>query len=313
MCRSGCRKVLQPFIAVKRAFAMTAICSASRFPAPSQMLAMLAICAATNSLELRPSWGADKITFQPHNAVYELSLLKSTGKPDLRSARGRVTYNFSGSECDGYRLTIRHVAELFSWDGKSAKSVLRATTLEDNASTRFRFKSEKELNDGAAREVSGSAERAGDQITVRLNNAAKPIVLSDNAIFPTEHSRRILTLAREGKTELEATVYNGSESGEKTFHTLTTIGPASQIGNALPMQDALSSADKMKGVARWHVAIRYFDRKARSDIEKPLPIYTLLFDVDENGVSRSLVYDYNSYAIAGKLTKLDIQQTSPCK
>ena len=45
-------------------------------------------------------------------------------------------------------------------------------------------------------------------------------------MFPTEHVRRIIDAAREGKTMLEFPVYDGSENGEKVYNTLTVIGRA---------------------------------------------------------------------------------------
>jgi len=40
--------------------------------------------------------------FLPHQALYELSLVKSRGSSPINSARGRILYNFTGSVCEGY-------------------------------------------------------------------------------------------------------------------------------------------------------------------------------------------------------------------
>ena len=50
------------------------------------------------------------------------------------------------------------------------------------------------------------------------------------AVFPTEHMRRIIFAARAGKTVLEFPVYDGSETGEKVYNTLTVIGRADRAG-----------------------------------------------------------------------------------
>ena len=39
-------------------------------------------------------------------------------------------------------------------------------------------------------------------------------------MFPTEHVRRIIAAAREGKTLLQVAVYDGSDTGEKVYDTL---------------------------------------------------------------------------------------------
>ena len=47
--------------------------------------------------------------FLPHQAIYELSLIKSRGSTSIESARGRILYNFSGSR---YRLCESAVAAI---------------------------------------------------------------------------------------------------------------------------------------------------------------------------------------------------------
>jgi hypothetical protein len=48
--------------------------------------------------------------FLAHQALYELSLLKSRGSNSINSARGRILYNFTGSACEGYTSAFRQVS-----------------------------------------------------------------------------------------------------------------------------------------------------------------------------------------------------------
>ena len=43
-------------------------------------------------------------------------------------------------------------------------------------------------------------------------------------MFPTEQIQHIIAAAREGKSVLELTVYDGSDNGEKVYNTLSVIG-----------------------------------------------------------------------------------------
>src|SRR5438045_8183028 len=52
--------------------------------------------------------------FLPHQALYELSLVKSRGSNAINSARGRILYNFSGSSCEGYTSEDRKSTRLNS-------------------------------------------------------------------------------------------------------------------------------------------------------------------------------------------------------
>src|SRR3954451_21396744 len=69
--------------------------------------------------------------FLPHQALYELSLVKSRGSTSIEAARGRILYNFSGSACEGYTSDFRQVSELDSGEGKTTLSDLRSTSWED--------------------------------------------------------------------------------------------------------------------------------------------------------------------------------------
>jgi len=163
--------------------------------------------------------------FLPHQALYELSLLKSRGSNAINSARGRILYNFSGSACEGYTSEFRQVSELDSGEGKVTLSDLRSTSWEDGAGKSYRFKIDSRMNDTDTTPVDGVAERTGDHITVKLKQPeAKTFTLDGATVFPTEQIQRIVSAAREGKSVLELTVYDGSDNGEKVYNTLSVIG-----------------------------------------------------------------------------------------
>src|ERR1700722_12183307 len=45
---------------------------------------------------------ADTVPLAAHRASYRVSLLKSTGSKSPTNAKGQVSYEFSGSACEGY-------------------------------------------------------------------------------------------------------------------------------------------------------------------------------------------------------------------
>src|SRR6201984_1777761 len=104
--------------------------------------------------------------FLPHQALYELSLLKSRGSSPINSARGRIAYSFSGNACEGYTSDFRQVSELDVGEGKVTLSDLRSTSWEDGEGKSYRFKIDSRMNDSESSPVDGVAERNGDSITV---------------------------------------------------------------------------------------------------------------------------------------------------
>jgi len=257
---------------------------------------------------------ADKVLLAPHRAVYDLKLSKSHGSRGIQAMRGRILYDFSGNACEGYDLQFRQVSELDSEEGKAAVSDLRSTTWEDGAAKKFRFNSQNKLNDDRTDIVDGHAERNAQTVAIDLSKPTeKNFTVPVGAVFPTEHMRRIVVAAREGKTILEFPVYDGSETGEKLYNTLTVIGRALAPGEK-PPTDATAKVPAFAKLTRWPVTISYFeklDTKTEGEGEQT-PVYSISFELYENGISRALVLNYNDFSISGELTSLEMKKEKAC-
>jgi hypothetical protein len=251
--------------------------------------------------------------FLAHQALYDLSLVKSRGSNSINNARGRILYNFSGSACEGYTSEFRQVSELDSGEGKVTLSDLRSTSWEDGAGKSYRFKIDARMNDADSSPVDGIAERNGDHITVKLNQPeTKTFTLDGATVFPTEQIQRIIAAAREGKSVLELMVYDGSDNGEKVYNTLSVIGQPIH-GDHTTAPDPSTANDVMKSLTRWPVTVSYYDRDAKAKDGEQTPVYAMSFELFENGVSRALVLDYNDFVISGALGKFDVKDSKPCK
>jgi hypothetical protein len=247
----------------------------------------------------------------PHRAVYELKLAHTRGNATV-AARGRILYDFSGNACEGYALQFRQVSELDNGEGKVTLSDLRTTTWEDGAAKKLVFKSQSYLNERPGDTVDGQAERQSDRVAVTLTKPEEKKVALDAAIvFPTDHMRRVIEAAREGKSILEFPVYDGSETGEKVYNTLTVIGQVIGPNERAPT-DAAAGQQALAGLKRWPVTVSYFEKGNKSTGEQA-PIYSIKFEMYENGVSRALLLDYNEFAISGELTSLNLKDIKPCK
>jgi hypothetical protein len=248
--------------------------------------------------------------FASHRAVYELSLARSNGNSTV-AARGRILYDFSGSSCEGYALRFRQVSQLDNGEGRSVLSDLRTTTWEDGAAKSYLFKSQSYINQELRDSVDGKAERQSDKVAVALSKPEeKTLELVPHVAFPTDHMRRVIVAARAGNTVLEAPVYDGSDGGAKMYETLTVIGRVIEPNERVPA-DAAAGQAALAGLKRWPITVSYFD-KAKSGNGEQSPVYSIKFELYENGVSRALVLDYNDFAIAGELTTLEMRDSKPC-
>jgi hypothetical protein len=254
---------------------------------------------------------ADAAVFAPHKAVYDLKLVRSMGKR-VESVRGRILYDFSGSPCEGYALTFRQVSEVDNGEGKVSLSDMRAATWEEGDAKSFRFNSQNKVNEETVDTVDGNAGRDTSGVSVKLSKpTAKTFDLDARIVFPTEHLRRIIEAAEAGKSLLELSVFDGSESGEKVFSTLAVIGRVINPGEKLP-DDAAAGNATLAGLRRWPVNISYFDRDNPKAGEQT-PSYAIGFELYENGVSRALSLNYGDFIVAGTMSSFELRDAAACK
>ena len=251
--------------------------------------------------------------FLSHQALYDLSLLKSRGSNSMSSARGRILYSFTGSTCEGYTSEFRQVSEMDNGEDKVTLSDLRSTSWEDAAGKTYRFKIDSRMNDVETGPVDGIAERVGDHITVKLKQPQpKTFNLDGSTVFPTEQIQHIIAAAKAGKSIVEQTVYDGSDNGEKVFNTLAVIGQPIHGDQTNASPDPSTENDVMKSTTRWPVTVSYFDHDSKPQEGEQTPVYAMSFELFENGVSRALVLDYNDFVISGALGKFNVKDSKPC-
>ena len=191
---------------------------------------------------------------------------------------------------------------------------MRSTTWEDGGATKFRFSSENLFNERRTDVVDGHAERDTKTVAVSLTKPTeKTFSVPAGAVFPTEHMRRIIFAARAGKSVLEFPVYDGSETGEKLYNTLTVIGRPIAPGEKAP-SDASAKIPQLAKLTRWPVTISYFDKKDEKAEQtgEQTPVYSIGFELYENGISRCLVLDYTDFTITGEMTSLELKNAKPC-
>ena len=248
---------------------------------------------------------APAVPLVAHHANYKLSLLKASGAKAPEAVDGLMSYDFSGSACDGYAMTLRQMTALQPQDGETRVSDMQTASFEDGDARDYRFKVATKGDGGGNGDVDGSAHRGSNGVVaVALDRPeTEKLNLEAGVLFPTEHLKKIIATARGGGKLLSASVFDGSETGKKVFSTLTVIGG---LATAEPPESAAQAA--LRNVRHWPVTISYFDA-AKGD---SAPDYVLSFDLYENGVSRALKLDYGDFVLAGELTELKVLPDSPC-
>ena len=245
-----------------------------------------------------------------HRAIYEMTLDDARSASGITGIDGRMVFEFTGSECDGYSLNMRMVTQMTDSQGQTNLTDLRSSTWEQGDGQKFRFQSAQYLNDKLGDVTMGRAvrETPNEAVKVKLSQpATAELNLSGPLLFPTQHSLALIEAARTGKGLFQARVYDGSEKGRKVYDTTAFIGTEVQPGIDAKLETAAKDK-RLDELASWPVSIGYFEAKG-GDLT---PSYQIDFRLYENGVSRELLIDYGDFSIHGTLTSLEYLKAPEC-
>jgi len=64
-------------------------------------------------------------------------------------------------------------------------------------------------------------------------------------------------------------------------------------------------------MTRWPVTISYFDKQSTGG--EQTPVYSVTFELYDNGISRALLLDYNDFVVRGDMSSLEIKDSKPCR
>jgi hypothetical protein len=252
------------------------------------------------------------VQLTPHRAVYDLSLLRAGGSNGVENARGRIAMEFGGDACDGYTLKYRQVTILNGSESGSNTMDVQTATYETGDGRSMHFKSTS-LRQGLIKdsEVDGDA-KISPQGTLNVDlKQPKRAAFEANGetVFPTEHLKRLIEAGRRGDATLSVRVYDGSNKGDKVYDTLGLIGRRMEPGAAQASLEDAVRKDNLATLARWPITISYFE-EGKAD---RVPVYTISFELYENGISRDLKLDYGDFALKGELKSLDVQKPGACQ
>lgn len=269
-------------------------------------LAVVAVAGSAVGLSAAIANAAGAGGLVPHRAVYDIQLKQASERSGIEGMRGRMVYEFSGSECQGFTTNFRFVTRIDTGE-QIRVTDQQSMTFEDLAAGKFRFETKSFTDDQLDKDVSGAAEDEDGKVRIEIEEPEPRAVELADSRFPTAHMMDVIANARKGKSLFEARIFDGSEDGDKSYLTTTVVGRAH---TPTSLEAADKSAGAMAAEAYWPVSIAYFDEKASGDL---LPIYTQSFKLYENGISRDLTLDYGDFVLTGKLTKLEVLGSGECR
>ena len=253
---------------------------------------------------------AQAISFAPHRAIYDL-MLSSTRNTNrqIEQANGRIAFEFTGNVCDGFASRFRQVTRLSDGEGQTRISDVKTNTWENGPGTGFTFDTQTRADNVLTATGEGKAERGveGD-LSVKLQKPRpQRLDLAGAAVFPTTHLRLMIEQARKGEHFLSVKVFDGSDGGGKVYDTTAIIGAEVKAGSGVRM-DAIMQQAKLDAVRRWPVTLSYFN----TGEGERTPVYTMSFDLFENGISGPITFDFGDFSMTSRLSKIDLLPAAAC-
>lgn len=254
---------------------------------------------------------AQAATLASHRAIYDLSTSRLDSGSGYSSIEGRLAYELTGTACDGWAVTYR-IANRYVQAEKG-------TQVLDTQLTTWESGDGLEMNLSQKQFVEGNLD-SEEKLKVKRENAnqeaigqmSKPkeldFTVPSEALFPSTHQLHLLDAAKKGVTRDSSIVFDGSNN-EKTYKAISFIGKIRAPGSFAPDKEN-SETSPLRSLQSWPITISYFPTDDEK-VEKP--VYQASFNMYENGVSTDLVLDYGTYALKGKLAKLDMLKTDACE
>ena len=231
-----------------------------------------------------------------YRAVYELSLADASLAAGGAGGRGRLSFNLSGSSCQGYQEIRHQVTEVRTGQGEPQLVELRSATFETADGNGFDFDFESKSGAAAPKSVKGKAKKTGGSGLAVTLGSVKSRDVDGEALFPTEYLRRTLAAAHNDEKMFRAKVFDGSGQGTPVLDASTVIGKPSTA----PATEKALKIQQLEGLRHWPVTVSYF----QPDAPDSTPLYVKSYELYENGVVHVLKIDYGHLVVAGEMKEL---------
>jgi hypothetical protein len=241
----------------------------------------------------------------PHIAAYRLGLHGKQGTSNLVGVQGALVIEWRLA-CDGWLSRQRLGFVAATEDGGGFSHDVRFSSWESTDGSRLQYTIRSFGEEGLQEEYRGEARLQPDGSGVAKFTAPseRDVQLPPGTIFPTEHMRRILAGADQGKRFLSHEVFDGWG-----FDALTQI--TSVIGQPKQVEPLAGGAAKEGDGRAWPVSMAYYNVEHPTD-PAGTPEFEASFVLTEKGVLRDLILDYGDFQLDATLERLELLDPPDC-
>ncbi len=248
--------------------------------------------------------GGPAITLAPHEARYDMRLIRrATGSPVV-NARGTMTYRLSDT-CDGWAMESRTELALYYKEGEPVLSDWTFISWESKDADRYRFRIRSERDGRVDRVIDGRAELgagtgtddggdAGGGVAHFTHPEEKAVDLAGAVMLPGEHTLAVLRAAADGRRLFTVPMFDGSEP-DGAMQATAVIAEAVPAGTVSELPEATLLAGPS-----WRMVLGFFG----PDENTTLPEYEVRLRYHTNGVAEEVIQDFGTMALRARLVDL---------
>jgi EipB-like len=254
---------------------------------------------------------AQAASLVPHRAFYNLEADRLDEKGGITAISGKLAYEITGSDCDGYAVSFRIANRYVEGEGTPQTMDVRLTSFESGDGLELDTRQKEFMNARLDSELRIKVKKPNKDSEGEGSMSGKDEVsfkTEANAVFPTAFQKLLIEEAEKGQTRASALVFEGSDKS-KSVKAISFIGAPKSGSNLKDVADAATLAT-LNQTKYWPMTVSYYDQDGGGDEQ---PSYQASFNMLENGVSTDLVLDYGTYALKGKLEKIELLKAESCK
>ncbi len=223
---------------------------------------------------------------------------------DVVSANGVMIYRFARS-CDGWTVENQTFLRLLYDNDAQVDTLWSFASWESADGLKFRFHARYDQDGKNIEKLEGQAEldAIGGAGRARFSYPPhKVIPLPSGTLFPTEHVRRVIVAAEQGKHRLNRVVFDGA-SLDNPYVVNALFGPLSP-----PAADALAEGIGLPAKPAWWTRIAFFPVEAAAE----LPEFEMAASYRSDGIADKIVQYFDTFALDVRVKEIQLLPSPDC-
>ena len=250
---------------------------------------------------------AEPVDIVSHKALYKIKLKSKTSDTKISDISGEMLFEWRQS-CEAW-ITDHHFTINYQYiDAENAQITSDFSTYEMFTGDMMRFAAKRAHNDQVFQELRGTATineitHEGEATYTKPEGLVIP--MPKGSMFPADHTKKIIRMARQGKKLYEADVFDGSDE-EGVIKISSFIGD--KINVMANMEPNAGVDPSLINTPSWKVRMAFFPNQSEA-AEAEYEMSAVLHD---NGVISDMDIEYKEFAIEQELVALELVPEEIC-